>query len=511
MSNRDTQIVWDYHNATKHSYWSIRTNAHYLDWPNQPLPFKVYSELEPIPLPSHLPQTGISALEAISATTVEPQGEIVPDLLTLAHVLFYSAGITKKKTYAGGEIAFRAAACAGALYPIEIYVVCGELPGLEAGVYHFGPLDFALRRLRTGDYREVLIRATGNEPSVSTAPVILICTAITWRSSWKYQARSYRYHFWDCGMVLANTLAAAAAHHLPAKIVMGFADDDVNHLVGVDGQREMALALVPLGHTATAPPPAPKEITSLKLTTVPLSPEEVDYPIIREMHTASNLRDANEVVAWRRTAYEHPVSKSEARVHLLKPLEAVALSESLEAVILRRASTRTFARKPISLAQLSLILEYATGGVPTDFHPSATQFNELYLNIHSVEGLASGAYYYRRQDRASEQLKAGDFRHDSTYLCLEQPLGGESAATIFFLADFNRILDHYGNRGYRLAQMEAGIIGGKLYLAAYALARGATGLTFYDDDVTDFFSPHALGKSAIFVMSIGVPGRRPLI
>jgi hypothetical protein len=72
------------------------------------------------------------------------------------------------------------------------------------------------------------------------------------------------------------------------------------------------------------------------------------------------------------------------------------------------------------------------------------------------------------------------------------------------------VLESYGNRGYRAAQMEAGIIGGKMYLAAYALKRGATGLTFFDDDVTEFFSPHAAGKSCVLVVCVGIPGKRPV-
>jgi hypothetical protein len=74
---------------------------------------------------------------------------------------------------------------------------------------------------------------------------------------------------------------------------------------------------------------------------------------------------------------------------------------------------------------------------------------------------------------------------------------------IFFLADLPKILTAFGNRGYRAAQLEAGIIGGKLYLAAYTLRLGATGLTFYDDDVVNFFSPHARGKNAIFLVCCG--------
>jgi hypothetical protein len=79
------------------------------------------------------------------------------------------------------------------------------------------------------------------------------------------------------------------------------------------------------------------------------------------------------------------------------------------------------------------------------------------------------------------------------------------AWTSFFLADLNRILERFGNRGYRAVQLEAGAIGGRMYLATYALRLGATGLTFFDDDVTTFFSPHAKGKSAVFLLAIGKP------
>ncbi|MBI3949845.1 MAG: SagB/ThcOx family dehydrogenase [Acidobacteria bacterium] len=511
MANQDTKIGSEYHNATKHSYWSIRRNAHYLDWQDQPYPFKVSTNLEPIPLPRDLPHSGVPAIEAVAATRVEAQGDVVPDLPTLAHVLYYSAGITKKKTYPGGEIYFRAAACAGALYPIEIYVVCGDLPGLEAGVYHFNPGDFALCRLRAGDYRGILVQATANEPSIAAAPVVLVHTAITWRSSWKYQARSYRYHYWDDGMNLANTLAASAANKLPTKIVMGFVDDLVNRLVGVDGEQEMSLALAPLGHLS-APPPAPvSEISDLRLEVRPLSRRQVDYPIIRKMHKASSLATVDEVTAWQGASPDLPTLARTGRVVELHPLDASKLpGEELESVIVRRASTRQFAHKSIPFESLSTLLDRATRGFPTDFlEPPGWHLNDLYLSVHAVEGLPPGTYFYHWSDRTLELLKEGDFRQKACYLCLEQDLGGDSSFTVFYLADLERIFQRYGNRGYRAAQMEAAIIGGKLYLTAYALRHGATGLTFYDDDVTNFFSPHAQGKSAMFVTALGAPGRRP--
>jgi hypothetical protein len=131
--------------------------------------------------------------------------------------------------------------------------------------------------------------------------------------------------------------------------------------------------------------------------------------------------------------------------------------------------------------------------------------------VTRVDGLLPGAYYYRREGKALELLKRGDFSQEGCYLTLEQDLGGDSSATLFYMADLGRVLKRLGNRGYRSAQMESGIIGGKTYIAAYALGRGATGLTFYDDDVTAFFSPHAAGKSCMLVMAIGVAGKRPIV
>ena len=107
-------------------------------------------------------------------------------------------------------------------------------------------------------------------------------------------------------------------------------------------------------------------------------------------------------------------------------------------------------------------------------------------------------------------LKNGEFRSQAGRLGLGQELPADACADVFFLADLHRILDAYGNRGYRAVQLEAGAIGGKMYVAAYALHLGASGLTFFDDEVVEFFSPHAKGKSAIFLLAIGKPQRRKL-
>ena len=178
--------------------------------------------------------------------------------------------------------------------------------------------------------------------------------------------------------------------------------------------------------------------------------------------------------------------------------------DSIEQVISRRGSTRKFARDPITLPQLATLLDRATRGISADFlDPFGSHLNDLYLIVNNVQGLAAGAYAYHWDQKLLELLKPGDFREKAGYLGLEQQLPADAAVDVFFLADLKKILERYGNRGYRAVQLEAGILGGKLYLAAYAQHLGASGLTFYDDDVVSFFSPHARGKSAIFLVAVG--------
>ena len=106
-----------------------------------------------------------------------------------------------------------------------------------------------------------------------------------------------------------------------------------------------------------------------------------------------------------------------------------------------------------------------------------------------------------------ELLREGNLRREAGFLDLGQDLAADAAVNMYLLACLDPILEQFGNRGYRAAQLEAAIVGGKLYLGAYALGLGATGLTFFDDEVTKFFSPHAAGKDVMFLMAIGRPRR----
>ena len=513
MNNRNLEATWAYHDGTKHSMWSVQNDNHYLDFQNQPIPFKIYCDLEPVQLSREFPESDMPALSAISEPGNRSDLESVPDLGIIASILYHSAGITKRRVVPGGEMLFRAAACTGALYHIELYLVCGDLPGLAAGVYHFGAHDFGLRKLREGDYRSALITSSGREPTLVEAPAVVVCTGTFWRNAWKYRARTYRHSFWDSGTILANLLAICAAHRVPAKVVHGFADGPVNALLGLDTQREVALSLVPLGRAQGTEAGTPQEQEPLDLHTAPLSTEEVDYPAIRAIHEASSLASGKEVMTWRG---DMPVSAMPEPSGQLFPLLPEGPGEDaagpIETVIQRRGSSRQFVRRPIEFSQLSTILRRATRGVPADFlEPEGVMLNDLYLIVNSVDGLPPGAYVFHRERSTLELLTEEGSRGVAGHLGLGQALPADTSVNVFFLVDLKPVLDRYGNRGYRAAQQEAGIVGGKLYLAAYALRLGATGLTFFDDDVTTYFSPHAEGKSVMFLVALGVPLKRRVL
>ena len=503
--NRDIEAARRYHAETRHSPRSVRESRHVLDWDNKPSPFKIYPDLPVISLPRELPALSADTFAALSRPA--PDGEAgAVDLDRLAALLYFSAGVTKAVTYAGGgRVYFRAAPSTGALYQTEAYVVAGAVAGLAAGVYHFGPGDFALRQLRAGDFRGAVAVAAADE-ATAAQPAIIALTGLYWRNTWKYQARGYRHLFWDAGTMLANALASAAALGIAARALVAFADDAVNALLGIDPEEEGALLLLAVGAAADPSPPAPA-VQAIAPAVVPLSPSAVRYPLLVDAYANSRLESEAEVLDWRDRAAALALGAAPSASALAPlPPPLMTAGRELGETIQARGSTRQFSGAPIDARALSSALYHATRGAAADM-PSGLV--DLYLAIHAVDGVAPGAYAYHPGAHALEVIRAGDARAAAAFLCLDQALGGTSSATAFFLADLGRLLAALGNRGYRAGNLEAGLVGGRLYLAAYAQRFGATGLTFYDDEVVEFFSPHAAGKVALFVTALGRSTRRP--
>ena len=513
--NNEIEYALDYHEATKHSEISIQLSRHSLDWKNKPRPFKIYTKLPSICLPSDFSQPYIDAITCIrtiktinSVTGHASKTTTIPlDIRKLAEILFFSAGITREMKYMYGSYYMRAAPATGALYPIELYIVCQDIPGLHAGVYHFGPGDFTLTQLRKGDYRAELAVAAGNNMNVITSPITIVFTSIAWRNAWKYEARSYRHWFWDSGVIAANLIATVASCYLQPALILGFIDDKVNRLLYLDDRKEATIAMAAIGVGLVdgfVEPHQHKEISSSPAPEIlPLSKNaEPDYPEIWKLHRASYLSDLDEVKGWMNCGAEFKKDTAQSSTQDFTPLLPTELlsksssGTSLGEVILLRGSSRKFAKGPISFRHLSTILESSTRGVPADFlgenqiktkgiTPTTI---DIYMIVNDVEDVQRGSYFFNRANSSIDLLKNKVHRDMSGYLCLGQSLFSDASVVFFLMTDMLAILRSCGNRGYRASQFEAGIIAGKIYLSAYAQQLGASGSTFFDDAVRVFLS-----------------------
>jgi SagB-type dehydrogenase family enzyme len=526
--NSETKYAKEYHEQTKHSEISIQQSPHYLDWNTKPLPFKIYADPSVllVPLPTDFSQPSLSALTSIGKNRPLESKNIEPDVKDIAEVLFFSAGITRELKVGHDTYYMRAASATGALYPIELYVICQDLPGLRAGVYHFSPADFSLAKLRSGDYRTELANVAGNDSDIARSPFTIAFTSIAWRNSWKYQARSYRHWFWDSGVIAANLMATAISIGFDPRLKMGFVDDAVNLLLRLDDKKEAAIILAAIGMaSATEPINETKGIDAMSIPKIVSISRgsELDYPEIWRLHRASYLHNKEEVRSWsdRSSIALDQILKDKVsdvtRVQGIKHAISLTNESSLGETILLRGSTRKFSRRPISMTQLSNILHYSTRGVPIDFLRGKSNSSDdnngdnsnstidTYLIANDVEGLQTGAYFFDRYEETFEKLERRASRNLSAYLCLGQSLFGDASVVFFLMADLNFVLHILGNRGYRASQFEAGVIAGKIYLASYAQKIGASGSTFFDDAVSEFFSPHAANKSAMIAIGVGVP------
>jgi SagB-type dehydrogenase family enzyme len=511
--NKEINYALEYHQETKHSQMSIRLSNHYLDWDNKPKSFKFYINIPSIALPTDfpLPKLNVITVKDTNHVTALENPKISTELLS--SLLFFSSGLTRQMKLPHGKYYMRAAPATGALYPIEVYIVSENIDGLQAGVYHFCPGVFSLTRLREGDYRQFLSEAAGFEPTIMNSPFTIILCSMAWRNAWKYQARSYRHWFWDSGVIAANLIATATSFGLNTRLITGYIDKFVNELLGLEERKEAAIILAPIGIGLSKQEPSKIQYPSrFASEIVPISSgKEVEYEQIWKLHNASSLDSTDEVRRWTRSIIsmeEIKEVKDDFVKSLSKHIEPRPNNtQSLSDVILLRGSTRKFSREPITFEQLSNILYSLARPTPSDFGERKS-FMDIYFIANDVTDIQKGAYFFNRRDNSIDLLKANVRRDMSGYLCLEQTLFSDASVVFYIMSNIKSILDKLGNRGYRLCQFEAGILAGRIYLSAYNQKIGASGSTFYDDAVTDFFSPHAKGKETMIAVGIGVPGYR---
>ncbi len=216
-----------------------------LNWNKKPKTYKHYPEAPKVQLetPSH--DGGESLWTAIAKRrSVRNFKDAALTTQDLSRLLWATQGITRRDM--GFE--FRVCPSAGALYPVETYLVINNVQGIETGIYHFNIPDFSLEQLRKGDFRLQIAQAALDQDMAYAANAVFVWTALFGRAKWKYEQRAYRYVYLDAGHIAQNLALAAVALSLGTCQIAALYDEEVNALLDIDGEEESVLYMSVVGH-----------------------------------------------------------------------------------------------------------------------------------------------------------------------------------------------------------------------------------------------------------------------
>jgi len=217
---------------------------HSLDWANKPGVFHRFTDVESVKLPSPKERAGPSLWTTIGLRRSRRNFSYDPMRREdLAQLLWAAAGITGDAS----GLPLRTVPSAGGLYPIETYVAVNRVHGMEAGVYHYFPPGNSLELLRRGDYSKAVAHAALDQKMASAAAVVLIWTAVLERAKWKYRQRAFRYVYLDAGHIGQNVALAAEGLGLGCCAIGALYDEEVNDLVGADGEEETVVYMTCVG------------------------------------------------------------------------------------------------------------------------------------------------------------------------------------------------------------------------------------------------------------------------
>jgi SagB-type dehydrogenase family enzyme len=231
-----------YQEATKHHRKSLGSHR---ARPQQAPLYKQYaSPLSVLALPDPSAEDGMGLWQTIAQR--RSVRDFSPDPLTLpqlSRLLWATQGVTGRM----GAHLFRACASAGALYPNETYVVVNRVQGCAPGVWHYQVPDHSLAQLVSGGTGGEIAAACLHQEFCAEAAVVFAWAAVIERSAWKYRDRCYRYVYLDAGHIGGQLQLAARALGLGSVNIGAFFDEEVNGLLGLDGQTETAVYLTAVG------------------------------------------------------------------------------------------------------------------------------------------------------------------------------------------------------------------------------------------------------------------------
>jgi SagB-type dehydrogenase family enzyme len=232
----------EFQQQTKYQPEAMGSEA--MQWNLRPEPYKIYPGNPRVILPAFDPDRPMALDEILSER--KSIRDYRPDPLTLgqlSYLLWASTGVQRAEQ--GFE--FRTTPSAGALYPIETYIVANEVRDLEPGVYHYGIRNHEVEQIRAGNLRQQIAAAALGQTMCAHAATLFIWTAVFARSKWKYGERAYRYIYLDAGHIAENLALAAVSLGLGTCQIGALFDDEVNKLLDVDGIKESVVYMSVVG------------------------------------------------------------------------------------------------------------------------------------------------------------------------------------------------------------------------------------------------------------------------
>ncbi|WP_459866566.1 SagB/ThcOx family dehydrogenase [Endothiovibrio diazotrophicus] len=509
----DRARILEYHLRTKHAFERYADGPNGLDWDLQPEPFRWFDGAPSVDLPLVADGIGRTWRELGSP------GEPAPlDREGIAALFELALGLAAWKRYGGDRWALRCNPSSGNLHPTEGYLVCGELPGLAAGIYHYLSREHRLER-----------RHDLPAPFLPAGVALVGFSSIHWREAWKYGERAFRYCQLDLGHAMAAVGYSAAVLGWHALALPNFSDAAIAKLLGLGDEESFA--------------GAEREVPDLMLAVGPgVSGEtEVELPQwlepLKEWQGRANRLTVGPREEWRlveaaAAATPRPASGRDAAVWPRLPPSLPSGCETPAATLIRRRrSAQAFdGRTTITAEAFYRILDallprreqlpWRVALHPPEVHPV--------FFVHRVEGLPRGLYALLRDPAAMERIRpelrdsfawerpdgcpeqlplfrlvqANAMRAAATLSC-QQSIAGDSAFAVAVVGELERALER-GAYGYRELLWEAGMIGHTLYLEAEAAGVQGTGIgCFYDDPVHETLGIEGERLQVLYHFTVG--------
>lgn len=544
--------VMGYHQTTKHHFYRYARALGYMDWANQPNPFRRYEDARLVRLPllrpdDHPMSPSYDALYQPGLASVHPV-----TMPTLSRFLEYALAISAWKEAGGTRWALRSNPSSGNLHPTEGYLLLDGVPGLGdgPGLYHYAAKEHGLER--RADWPSDVFKAA-MEPFPSDA-FLLGLTSIHWRESWKYGERAFRYCQHDVGHAVGAARIAAATLGWKMVLLDDLSDDDLVAVLGVGrngdyphAEREHpdCLAVVWPGHA--------HEATRLPLAVESDGIQRIDRVtwhgtanrLSRETPDPWEIIDVVAAASWKprtgpRTIELATATPSSFDRSSPRGDERSAHRPSAGHVIRQRRSAQAFDGKTsISAAQFFLMLSRVIPRqdralqdrpMPWDAVPWNAAIH-LALFVHRVDGIPQGLYALVRDPEKSAELRdamhshfiwtrppecpdslslyllqEGDARQLATQVSCHQEIAGGGAFSLGMIAEFEPAIRGYGPWFYRRLFWETGVIGQVLYLEAEAAGVRATGIgCFFDDPVHQAFGLQDTKFQSLYHFTVGGP------